>query len=138
LRYFNVYGPGHSDEGAYTLVIAKFLKQRSQGHPMTITGDGNQTRDFTNVYDVVRANILAMQSSKVGKGEVINIGSGRNISINKIAELIGGPVRYIPRRLEPRDALADNQLAKKLLGWEPKISIEEGIEELKSNIKINI
>jgi UDP-glucose 4-epimerase len=112
-------------------VIAKFLKQRAEGKPMTITGDGTQTRDFTYVYDVVRANILAAESTSVGKGEVINIGAGKNASVNKVAELIGGPVEYIPARLEPHDTLADNQLAKKLLGWEPAVSLEEGIAELK-------
>src|SRR3989338_3683345 len=74
LRYFNVYGPRNNPDGAYALVIAKFLKQRIEGKPMTITGDGKQTRDFTNVKDVVSANILAMESKKVGRGEVMNIG----------------------------------------------------------------
>lgn len=132
LRYFNVYGPRNNPDGAYALVIAKFLRQRKSGKPLTITGDGNQTRDFTNVKDVVRANILAMKSSRVGKGEIINIGAGKNQSINKIAKLIGGPVEYTSARFEPHDTLADNSLAKKLLGWEPKVSIEEGIVELKT------
>lgn len=131
LRYFNVYGPRNNPDGAYALVIAKFLRQRKMGEPLTLTGDGSQTRDFTNVKDVVRANILAMKSSRVGKGEVINIGTGKNQSINKIAELIGGPVKYIPARFEPQDTLADNSLAKKLLGWKPEVSIEKGIAELK-------
>jgi nucleoside-diphosphate-sugar epimerase len=131
LRYFNVYGPGASDEGAYALVIARFLKQRLEGNPMTITGDGEQTRDFTHVRDVVRANMLAAESSQVGKGEVINIGAGRNVSVNRIAELIGGPIEHIAPRLEPHDTLADNTRARDLLGWQPTISIEEGIAELK-------
>jgi len=130
LRYFNVYGPGASDEGAYALVIARFLKQRREGKPMTITGDGTQTRDFTHVRDVVRANMLAAQSS-VAKGEVINIGAGNNASVNKIAELIGGPTEHVAARLEPHDTLADNSLAKQLLGWEPTVLLEEGIAELK-------
>ena len=132
LRYFNVYGPRQSAEGAYALVIATFMKQLSDDKSMTITGNGKQTRDFTSVHDVVRANILAIKSKKVGKGEVINIGAGRNQSINKIAELIGGPIRYIPARLEPKNTLADNRLAFKLLGWRPTVSIEIGIDELKS------
>lgn len=131
LRYFNVYGPGASAEGAYALVIAKFLKQRLEGKPLTITGDGTQTRDFTHVRDVVRANLLAAESPKVGKGEVINIGAGNNTSVSSIAELIGGRVEYIPARLEPRDTLADISKAKELLGWEPAVTIEEGIAELK-------
>ncbi|HBM45794.1 MAG: NAD-dependent epimerase/dehydratase [Parcubacteria group bacterium GW2011_GWF2_38_76] len=131
LRYFNVYGPRQSSEGAYALVIAKFLKQKAEGKMMTITGSGKQTRDFTHVSDVVRANILAMKSNKVGKGEVVNIGCGNNQSINKIAKLIGGEVAYIPARLEPKDTLADNSLAKKLLSWVPKVKIEEGVAWLK-------
>ena len=131
LRYFNVYGPGASAEGAYALVIAKFLKQRTEGKPMTITGDGTQTRDFTHVRDVVRANMLATTSDKVGKGEVVNIGAGNNVSVNRIAELIGGLVEHIAPRLEPHDTLADHARAKELLGWEPSVSLEDGIAELK-------
>lgn len=131
LRYFNVYGPKADPNGAYALVIAKFLKQRAEGNPMTITGDGTQTRDFTHVFDVVRANILAARSQKVGKGEVINIGAGKNVSVNRIAEMIGGPIEYVVPRLEPHDTLADNSLAKKLLGWEPTVSLEDGIAKLK-------
>src|SRR3989344_2367270 len=130
LRYFNVYGPGASAEGAYALVIAKFLQQRTEGKPLTITGDGTQTRDFTHVRDVVRANLLAAQSA-VCKGEVINIGAGKNDSVNTIAELIGGPVEHVAARLEPHDTLADHTLAKKLLGWEPHVTLQEGIAELK-------
>ncbi|MFA6094469.1 MAG: NAD-dependent epimerase/dehydratase family protein [Candidatus Paceibacterota bacterium] len=130
LRYFNAYGPRQSEEGAYALVIARFLKQHREGKKMTITGDGTQTRDFTHVRDIVQANILAMGSDKVGKGEVINIGSGQNISVNEIAKLIGGPAEHIPARLEPKHTLADNSRARKLLGWKPSMKIEEGIREL--------
>jgi len=131
LRYFNVYGPGQSDEGAYALVIATFLKQKREGKPMTITGDGEQTRDFTHVNDVVAANILAMKKEEVGGGEVFNIGRGKNSSVNTIAKLIGGKVENIPARIEPKDTLADNSKARKILGWEPTVDIEDGIEELK-------
>lgn len=130
LRYFNVYGPRQDPEGAYALVIGKFLKQRKEGKPITITGDGTQTRDFTHVSDVVQANVLAMKSAKVGKGEVINIGAGRNFSVNKLAELIGGPVEHIPARLEPHDTLANTARAKDLLGWGPKMTLEDGIAAL--------
>ncbi len=130
-RYFNVYGPRNSAEGAYALVIAKFIEQRKNNKALTITGDGNQTRDFVHVRDVVAANILAAKSDKVGSGEVINIGASRNVSINEVARIIGGPVEYIPARFEPKDTLADNSLAKKLLDWQPRVSIEEGISELK-------
>ncbi|KKU79506.1 MAG: NAD-dependent epimerase/dehydratase [Parcubacteria group bacterium GW2011_GWA2_47_7] len=130
LRYFNVYGPRFDPEGAYALVIGKFLKQRTDGVPISITGDGEQTRDFTHVRDVVRANILAAESPSVGNGEVINIGAGRNVSINRIAQLIGGEIVYVPARLEPKHTLASNERALKLLGWKPEIQVEEGIAEL--------
>lgn len=129
LRYFNVYGPNQSAEGAYALVIAKFLKQKKEGGKLTITGDGSQTRDFTYVGDVVRANILAMKSDKAGSGEVMNIGAGNNQTINKIAELIGGQIEYIPARLEPHDTLADTSLAYELIGWRAEVGIEEGIKK---------
>lgn len=131
LRYFNVYGPGGDPNGPYALAIPKFLEQRKTGGPMIIFGDGEQTRDFTHVRDVVRANLLAAESQDVGRGEVINIGAGKNASVNKVAKLIGGPTEHVATRLEPHDTLADNSLAKKLLGWEPSVSLEEGIEELK-------
>lgn len=136
LRYFNVYGPRLNPDGAYALAIGKFLKQRKEGKPLTIWGDGSQTRDFTNVRDVVRANLLAMESAKVGKGEALNIGAGRNFSVTELAKLIGGKVVHEPPRVEPHDTLADSSLAKKLLGWEPKISLEEGIAELKKEFGI--
>ena len=85
----------------------------------------------THVRDVVRANTLAMQSSKVGKGEVINIGAAKNYSVNKIASLISNKVVYIPSRPgEAQDTLADNSRARELLGWEPEVSLEQGIQEL--------
>ncbi|HUY62690.1 MAG TPA: NAD-dependent epimerase/dehydratase family protein [Candidatus Paceibacterota bacterium] len=131
LRYFNVYGPGGDPEGPYALVISRFLDRRARGEDLTITGDGTQTRDFVHVRDVVRANFLAAESERVGKGEALNIGSGKSVSVNRIAELIGGPTRYIKARLEPHDTLAESSFAKKLLGWEPTTALEEGIAELK-------
>ncbi len=132
LRYFNVYGPRQPEEGSYVPVIGLFLTQKKKGLPLTITEDGEQTRDFTHVSDVVNANILAMKSDKVGKGEAINIGAGKNCTVNKIAELVGGETKHIaPRPGDVRDTLADITLAKELLGWEPKISLEQGINQLK-------
>lgn len=133
LRYFNVYGPRMAEEGAYCLVIAVFLKQRREGKPLTICGDGTQTRDFTHVRDVVAANILAMTSPNVGRGEVINIGAGSNHSVKEIADLIGGKIQYLPPRVEPHDTLADNTLARELLGWEPKVRFTDGVRELLSS-----
>lgn len=134
LRYFNVYGPRFDPKGAYALVIGKFLTQRAAGEPMTITGDGTQTRDFTHIRDVVRANLLAAASPKVGKGEVINIGAGRNVSVNEVAQMIGGESVHVEPRLEPHDTRADNRRAKELLEWEPTITLEQGIDELKKQM----
>jgi len=130
LRYFNVYGTRQDPTGPYALVIGRFLLLKKEKKPLTITGDGSQTRDFTHVRDVVRANILAMESSSVGKGEVINVGAGHNRSINDIAVCIGGPVVHVEKRIEPHDTLADISYAKNLLGWEPLVLFEEGIKEL--------
>jgi UDP-glucose 4-epimerase len=91
LRYFNVYGPRQLLSGAYATVVGIFLKQFKDGKPLTIVGDGGIKRDFTHVSDVVRANILAAQSTKVGRGEVINIGTGKNYSINEVASMILAP-----------------------------------------------
>lgn len=130
LRYFNVYGPRQSSGGAYALVIAKFLQHKKEGRKLPITGDGEQTRDYVHVFDVARANILAALNEELGKGEVVNIGTGQNISVNKVAELIGGQTEYISPRLEPRNAQADNSKARKFLGWEPTITLERGIMKL--------
>ncbi len=132
LRYFNVYGPYFDPEGAYALVVGKFIDQWKDDKPMTICGDGEYYRDYIHVEDIVEANLAAMQSDGVGKGEVMNIGSGKSYSVNELAKMIGGPTVNIESRAgDPRKTEADISLAKKLLGWEPKISLEEGVEELK-------
>lgn len=136
LRYFNVYGPRASTDGAYALVIGKFLDQRSKGQPLTVVPDGTTSRDFTHVADVVRANLLAAESLKVGKGEVINIGGGHDHSVLEVASLIGGPTVFVEPRLEPKRTLADITKAKELLGWEPTVDFKEGIEELKKTYGI--
>ncbi|OGL73298.1 hypothetical protein A3E39_01145 [Candidatus Uhrbacteria bacterium RIFCSPHIGHO2_12_FULL_60_25] len=131
LRYFNVYGSGMADEGAYVTVISVFKNQKLAGQPLTIHGDGGQTRDLTHVSDVVDANVRAMTSPNVGKGEVLNVGSGERHSINKIAGFFGGPVtRQDARKGEARDSLADISLTKELLGWEPRIRFDEGLRSL--------
>lgn len=127
LRYFNVFGPRMCFEGAYTTVMAIFLRQKGEGKPLTITGNGNQTRDFIYVEDVVAANLAAMDCEKVGNGEVINIGIGENHSVNEIAKIIGGPTENIAPRIEPHDTLADISLAKKLLNWEPRVTFSDGM-----------
>ncbi len=136
LRFFNVYGPHLDPDGAYALVIGRFLKLRKEGKPMTITGDGEQTRDFTHVFDVVDAIVRASESDKVGKGEVFNVGAGRNASINEVTTLIGGEVEYVPARIEPKHTLADNSYIRTVLDWQPTITFEEGIANLKKEFNI--
>ncbi|OHB19893.1 MAG: hypothetical protein A2854_00370 [Parcubacteria group bacterium RIFCSPHIGHO2_01_FULL_56_18] len=131
LRYFNVYGPGLDPNGPYALAIGRFLLARKEGRPITIYGDGTVTRDFTHVSDVVNANILAAESLNVGKGEVINVGAGRNVTIQYLADMFGGPIEYAAPRIEAHDSRADNEKARELLGWEPKVKLEDGIAGLK-------
>ena len=134
LRYFNVYGERQSLEGAYCLVMGIFAQQRLNGKPMTINGDGEQRRDFTYVGDVVDANIRAATSDKVGNGEVINIGSCDNKSVNELADLIGGERIHREPVIEPFATLADNTKAKELLGWEPKQNFEEWVSKYKQDL----
>lgn len=136
LRYFNVYGERQSLEGAYALVMCVFARQRLNDEPLTIRGDGEQRRDFTHVMDIARANLLAMNSEKVGKGEVINIGNSDNRSVNQIAKMIGGPTIKVKPVIEPRETLADNTKAKNLLGWEPQVIIEEWVPKYKKDLGI--
>lgn len=132
LRYFNVYGPRQSDDDACATVIGIFLKSAREGRTSIIHGDGKQSRAFTHVADVVRANILAAESKTIIGGEVINIGSTKSYTINQVAQMIGGEyVHESPRKGDVRHSLADITKAKKLLGWEPAIDLPEGIVELK-------
>lgn len=130
LRYFNVYGNRHPLKGQYAPVIGIFLRQLRDEEPLTIVGDGEQRRDFTNVLDVVDANILAAtkQLDDDAFGQVYNVGTGKNHSINEIANLISDNTEYIPPRLgEARITLAHNSRIKGTLGWEPKIKLEDWI-----------
>lgn len=138
LRYFNVYGPRLDPTGPYALAVGAFLLAKKEGRPMTIFGDGTITRDYTHVSDVVAANLLAASSENVGKGEVINIGAGRNVTIQYLAQLIGGKenIVYGPPRVEAHDSQADNRKAKELLGWSPRITLEDGVAELKKEFGI--
>ena len=135
LRYFNVYGPGQSADGAYSLVIPRFLRMREQGQPLTVYGDGNQTRSYTHVSDVVEANLLAATADlPAGRHTVLNIGTGQETSVNRIATAIGGPVQHIvpnPRQeFEEARKAADCSLARSLIGWEPLVSFADGMKEL--------
>lgn len=132
LRYFNVYGPRMAIEGAYVTVIGVFFDQRRRGLPLTIHGDGTQTRDFTHVRDVVKANLLAMECA-IADGRAINIGRGHNLSVNQIAALVGGPFVHVESRpADARDTLADISQAREVLNWFPAISTEDGIRELQA------
>jgi UDP-N-acetylglucosamine/UDP-N-acetyl-alpha-D-glucosaminouronate 4-epimerase len=130
LRYFNVFGPRMATEGAYLTVISAFLQARGAGKPLIIDGDGEQTRDFTHVRDVVHANLLAM-NCEIADGRAINIGQGRSVSVNWIAAKIGGPKIYrAPRLGDVRHTLADHSVAEHVLGWQPKVTTEQGLDEL--------
>lgn len=132
LCYYNVYGPYLDPDGAYALVIGKFLKLRKEGKPLTIRGDGEMRRDYTHVSDVVRANILAMTKDTVGKGEVLNIGNGSSVSVNELAAMIGGPTVRVPALPGEMDKTeADYSKAKRLLGWEPTVKLVDGLAQLK-------
>ncbi len=131
LRYFNVYGPRQNANGPYAGAIIRFINLRKQGESISVTGDGSQTRDFIHVSDVVRANLMAAKTDKVGRGETINIGTGQSHKIIDIANLLGGAITFIPPRLEVKDSRADIGLARTLLGWEPKVLFRDGIVELK-------
>ncbi|RKY31183.1 MAG: NAD-dependent dehydratase [Candidatus Omnitrophota bacterium] len=133
LRLFNVYGTRSRTSGTYGAVFGVFLAQKLNKKPFTVVGDGNQTRDFTFVTDVARAFISAAESNC--KQEVFNVGSGNTYSINRLAQLLGGEVAYIPKRPgEPDCTHADISKIKKVLGWQPKVSLEEGVKIILENI----
>jgi UDP-glucose 4-epimerase len=123
LRYFNVYGDRQPLKGQYAPVIGLFLKQRREGSPLTVVGDGSQRRDFTHISDVIQANIFASEVYG-GFGEVYNIGYGSNYSILEIANMISNDIKFIPPRVgEVKETLASNLKFKKLTGWTPQTSL---------------
>lgn len=129
-RYFNVYGERQPIRGQYAPVIGIFLRQKSDGEPLTIIGDGTQSRDFVYVGDVVNANILAavtkVDSSAFGK--VYNIGTGVNYSVNEIASIISDNIVYLPPRDgESKISLADNSRMKNTFNWTPKGNVKSWI-----------
>ena len=133
LRFFNVYGPRSRTSGTYGAVFGVFLAQKLANKPFTIVGDGAQTRDFTFVSDVVNAICIAAESDI--SGEIINIGSDNTCSVNRLVELLGGDVVYIPKRPgEPDCTWGDISKAKKLLNWQPEVSFEKGVSILLENI----
>ncbi len=133
LRYFNAFGTRARTNGTYGAVFKVFLSQKLHEKPLTIVGDGEQTRDFTYVSDIARANLMAAESDL--NGEIINIGTGKTYSVNYLANLIGGPTVTIPKRPgEPDSTHAEISRAKELLGWEPQVSFEEGVKIMLDNI----
>lgn len=133
LRLFNVYGPRARTTGTYGAVFGTFLAQKINGKPLTIVGDGKQSRDFTFVTDVCDAFVRAAKS-KIS-GEVFNVGSGRPQTILRLVELLGGEVVHIPKRPgEPKVTHADILKIKTALGWAPKVSFEEGVGIMLDNI----
>tara|TARA_B100000780_G_scaffold242258_1_gene185006 strand:+ start:147 stop:1127 length:981 start_codon:yes stop_codon:yes gene_type:complete len=132
LRLFNVYGPRSRSNSNYGALFGVFLAQKIANKPFTIVGNGKQTRDFTFVTDVVEAMYKAAQSNI--SGQIFNVGSEREVSVNHIAKLLGGKKIKIPKRPgEPDRSLADIRKIKKYLKWSPKVSIEQGINILLEN-----
>ena len=132
LRYFNVYGPRQNPNSEYAAVIPSFISSVLQNGRPIIHGDGNETRDFTFVQDAVHANIVAAESRATG---ILNIGSGRSVTINELAKIIirilSGNVRPIhekPRAGDIRHSLADTTLAR-TIGYEPRYNLEDGLRE---------
>ena len=131
LRYFNVYGERQPLAGTYAPVVGLFLRQWENDEPLTIVGDGEQRRDFTHVDDVVKANISCIDSTIPGY-QLINIGTGKNYSVNEIAAMISDKTVTLPERPgECRETLAVNTKAKYYLDWEPTIDIKDWINEYK-------
>jgi nucleoside-diphosphate-sugar epimerase len=135
LRYFNVFGPSQDPQSEYSAVIPKFIDKLLKGETVTIFGDGEQSRDFTYVDNVVDANLLAIIAKGAG-GNVCNIGCGTRISLNQLVALLGkiigkkAKVNYRPARLgDVRDSQADISRAKSLLQYSPQISIEDGLRK---------
>jgi UDP-glucose 4-epimerase len=132
-RYFNVYGQRQPVKGQYAPVIGIFLRQKEEGVPMTIVGDGLQTRDYIHVNDVVEANILAT-TCKAGFGEVFNIGTGIQYSVLDLVKAIGGEFIHLPPRIgEARVSFADNSKSQKMLNWVPKIDLKKWLLENKGD-----
>ena len=131
-RYFNVFGERQPLKGQYAPVVGLFLEMVKAGKPMTVVGDGLQTRDYTYVLDVVEANILASTATKEAVATILNIGTGTHHSVLDLVRLIGGKHIHLPTRLgEAKHTLADISKAKKLLNYNPKMLIDEWIKKYK-------
>ena len=134
MRFFNVYGPRARTSGTYGAVFGVFLAQKLNNKPFTIVGDGTQTRDFTFVTDIVDACYTAAKREDVS-GQIFNVGSGNTYSVNRLIELLGGEKVHIPKRPgEPDCTFADTTRINTILGWKPKVSLEEGVKIMLDNI----
>lgn len=134
LRLFNVFGTRSRTTGAYGAVFGVFLAQKLNGQPFTVVGDGSQTRDFTYVTDVAEAFLCAAESNI--SGEAMNVGSGNHYSVNRLVELLGGDVEFIPKRPgEPDCTFADVGKIEKLLGWKARVSFADGVHRMLENIQ---
>ncbi len=128
-RFFNVYGPRLNTSGQYSAVFGNFLKQKKTNKPLTVVGNGKQTRDFIHVDDLINAFLKIIKSKFVNR--IYNLGSGKEISINEIALLFGGKKIFIPKRPEePTRSLANITKLKKDINWRPIITIREGVKKL--------
>jgi UDP-glucose 4-epimerase len=133
LRLFNVYGPRSRTSGTYGAVFGVFLAQHLHGKPLTIVGDGSQTRDFTYVADVADAFVTAATSDV--RGQIFNVGSTNTYSVTLLAQLIGGETVHIPKRPgEPDCTFADTSKIRRVLGWQPKTKFEDGVKIMLANI----
>lgn len=136
LRFFNVFGPRARTSGTYGAVFGVFLAQKRNGKPLTVVGDGTQTRDFTFVTDAVAA-LLAAAQSKIS-GDVFNVGSGGSYSVNRLVELLGGgDIETVPKRPgEPDCTFADITKIRRVLGWSPKVRFEDGVKILVDQLEL--
>jgi UDP-glucose 4-epimerase len=134
LRFFNVFGPRARTSGTYGAVFGVFLAQLVNDKPLTVVGDGKQTRDFTYVTDIVDAIVTAVKSDITG--QIFNVGSGGTYSINELVKLLGAKeIEYIPKRPgEPDATFADVSKINQALGWKASVSFSEGVNKLKSEI----
>jgi len=133
VRIFNAYGTRVRTTGAYGAVFGVFLKQKLAGKPFTVVGDGSQRRDFVYASDVAQAFLRAAETPL--SGEVWNLGGGNPQSVNRLVELIGGPMTHIPKRPgEPEITWADIRKIERELGWRPRISFEEGVSRMMADI----
>ena len=134
IRIFNAYGTRSRTSGAYGAVFGVFLKQKLAGKPFTVVGDGTQSRDFLYVTDVARAFLAAAETTKTGR--IYNLGAGNPQTVNRLVQLLGGEVAYIPRRPgEPDCTYADISRISSELEWKPHLSFEEGVAKIVANIE---